>query len=477
MPATEKTPLQQQHSSTINDEDNDDPLNARAAFQNMKGSFSSSIAASYRSLVDATFSLPGSTASIRDFSGNATIFNEIINMSKNLIGAAVFSLSGGIAMCANAPGAILPAALWMAVLGAAFGYFCWLIGKICKYTYQVTYRELWRDTVGETGSMVVPLVNALKAGLGNLAYSAILSQTAVSLCGTVGLDVSRITCLLVVTVTLILPLCLLKSLSVLAPLSALGTAGIIFTAISMTIRYLDGSYTPGGRFYDDIDDDYTPVFGTYNGAWGLGILPLACMAYEGYVMHYNSARFYAELKNASLVRFGGVVTGAFGFTAAIYIAIACVGYLTFGGNSSSYILNNYSANDPLATMSRVLVAFATLTSYPIVFIGFRDSMLNFLDIPPTRQTTSNLNLFTVILLTILTILAMFITDLGLINAIGGGTLATIMVFIIPTIMFRNLVNKEGLNGQEFEVGLATALMVIGIIMGVIGVYLSIVGQE
>lgn len=278
----EKTPLVVRHGSSSEVD------GGVEAFHAMNRSLSSSLAASYRSVVDATFSLPGTSASIRDFGGSATIASEVINMSKNLIGGGVLSLSGGIALCADSPEAVLPAALWILGLGAVFGYFCWLVGKLCRFTYQVTYREIWMDTVGETGAMAVPFVNAFKAALGNLAYSAILSQTAVSLCESAGFEASRVVCLVFITTTMILPLCLLKSLNVLAPLSALGTTGIMLTAIAMTIRYLDGSYQPGGRFHDSLDPKYVPQFGRENGAWGLGILPMACMAFEAYVSKYSA---------------------------------------------------------------------------------------------------------------------------------------------------------------------------------------------
>lgn len=81
-------------------------------------------------------------------------------------------------------------------------------------------------------------------------------------------------------------------------------------------------------------------------------------------MHYNSARFYTELKDATLPRFAIAVSSSFGFSSAVYIAIACLGFLTFGGNSSSYILNNYSPYDPLATLCRLAVGISTLTTYP-----------------------------------------------------------------------------------------------------------------
>ena len=99
---------------------------------------------------------------------------------------------------------------------------------------------------------------------------------------------------------------------------------------------------------------------------------------------WTQARFYTELKNPTLPRFAIAVSLSFGFSSIVYIAIACLGFLTFGGNSSSYILNNYSPHDPLATLCRLAVGISTLTTYPIVFIGCRDGVLDLLDVPPER---------------------------------------------------------------------------------------------
>lgn len=50
------------------------------------------------------------------------------------------------------------------------------------------------------------------------------------------------------------------------------------------VRYFDGSYLKGGKYYDDISDDFRPSFGTRNDAWTMSILPFVCMTYEAYVM-------------------------------------------------------------------------------------------------------------------------------------------------------------------------------------------------
>lgn len=61
-----------------------------------------------------------------DLSGTATIASEVANMTKNLIGGGVLSLSGGIALYANNPVAAYSAIYWVCILGAVFGYFCLL---------------------------------------------------------------------------------------------------------------------------------------------------------------------------------------------------------------------------------------------------------------------------------------------------------------------------------------------------------------
>ena len=60
---------------------------------------------------------------LHHFSGTSTIPSHITNMTKNLIGGGVLSLSGGMAIFANSPKACFSALLWVALLGCVFGYF------------------------------------------------------------------------------------------------------------------------------------------------------------------------------------------------------------------------------------------------------------------------------------------------------------------------------------------------------------------
>lgn len=151
-----------------------------------------------------------------------------------------------------------------------------------------------------------------------------------------------------------------------------------------------------------------------------------------------------------------------------------MGFLTFGAHSDSYILNNYSSKDVLATVSRLAIGLCSLVSYPLNFIGVRDNCLDILGITDEIDTSAKLNVVTILLLSLMTLTSCFVTDLGLINSVGGGTTVTLVCFIFPAFMFREGMRKHGGVGPQWEVWIVMALMVVGVVLGIIGVWSSIV---
>jgi hypothetical protein len=108
----------------------------------------------------------------------------------------------------------------------------------------------------------------------------------------------------------------------------------------------------------------------------------------------------------------------------------------------------------------------------IAFNGFRDGVLDIFHVPIASQTDSNMNRLTVFLLSLLTITAVSATDLGLINAVAGGALATCVCIIFPTFMFREAVERSRKFEQDREVSIATVLMIVGTTLGIVGVLRS-----
>ena len=208
----------------------------------------------------------------------------------------------------------------------------------------------------------------------------ILADTFKAIFATAGLGLSRSNTLISITTLILLPLCLLKNLSSLAPFSLLGTFGMAYTAVAMGFRYytkvnsheklyylcqyffilkfLKSYALPGGKFLADVPNALLPSFGTTGaiGVFSPSAFILICMLSTAYMAHFNAPKFYIELENNTLQRYNKVVSTSFAVSIAIFVIMASLGFLTFGAGSSGLILNNYSNNDVLMGISRIAVA-------------------------------------------------------------------------------------------------------------------------
>lgn len=222
----------------------------------------------------------------------ASIPNEVFNLVKGIVGVGVLSLPAGIAAFADAKSAFLPAAVIIAVIGILSGYGFALIGKVCAYTGATTYREAWANSVGESTSWIPAWSATLKTSMACLAFSMVLGDTFSSLLGT-----ARTPTLVGMTALILLPLCLMKNLKSLAPFSLLGVMGMAYTALAMTVRWLDGSYamtntiegihTASGKLVGDVAESLRPAFGTVGGFQSVlnpSSLILLCMLSTAYMV-------------------------------------------------------------------------------------------------------------------------------------------------------------------------------------------------
>ena len=119
----------------------------------------------------------------------------------------------------------------------------------------------------------------------------------------------------------------------------------------------------------------------------------------------------------------------------------------------------------IASLCRIAVAISVTFSFPLIFVGTRDGLMDLFKVS-TKQRTNNafLNQLTVGLLVAVTALASQLTDLGLVASIGGATFGTALVYVYPIIMFLKLQKGK----KTMETIPATLIGVMGVIMGAIG---------
>jgi amino acid permease len=187
--------------------------------------------------------------------GTASVGNEILNLVKNIVGSGGLSLPAGIAAFGNKSSAIIPAIVLIFVMGLLNAYSFSLLGRVCNVTKSKTYQEAWDRTMGRRHGTKynswVGLIVTGKAILGCWSFSIVIASTCQPLLKSLGFhEVSKSETLICITVLILLPLCFLERLSSLAAFSLIGQLGTLVTSFTMILRYFDGSYREGGRFYE-----------------------------------------------------------------------------------------------------------------------------------------------------------------------------------------------------------------------------------
>jgi amino acid permease len=408
--------------------------------------------------------------------GTATIPNEIFNLVKSIIGAGVLSLPAGIAAFGDAPSALIPSTILIALIGAISAYTFSMIARVCAFTGATSYADAWDRTRGKRTAWIVAASSALDCLAGNLAYSMVLADTSKDLLAALGIFVTRSNALLGLTSLVLLPLCLVKNLSSLAPFSLVGIMGMAYTSIAIGIRFFGGAYTkPAGKFLSDLAPHMQPSFGTTGalGALSPKSLILVSMLSTAYIAHFNAPKFYRELKNNTMPRFNTVVFSSFGISVAVYAVVSAMAFLTFGSVTGGLILNNYSTKDALLSFSRFAVALSLIFSYPLLFVGSRDGLLDLIRVPEEKRTNSMLNQLSVGLLGIITLLALKVTDLTFVASISGALLGTALIFIYPTLMFRAAVKSNPTKGQKWERRLCSVIATLGVAIGGVGAKMAL----
>mmetsp|Transcript_29310 Transcript_29310/g.63608 ORF Transcript_29310/g.63608 Transcript_29310/m.63608 type:complete len:527 (+) Transcript_29310:68-1648(+) len=436
---------------------------------------------------------------VRAYRGQSTVTSQVLVMAKNLTGASALFLSKGIAMYADTPNAAMSGCVLIALQGVLFAWFSVRIAAVCEWTRAATYAEAWSRTVGAGTSassgmnmasivaFMVSMITTLQPALAYLALAQIAVETFQPLLTSVSfVTLSDAQLLWILGIVVVLPLSMAKNLLALATHSAVGMIGMLYTAVAMLVRYADGSYTTrDGAYFNHFQEEEAtiPTFGTSNQWFSWEVLPFFCIVFEGWVVHYNSPRYYTELRDASIKRFSDAVGYSFVLTACIYMTIAAVGYKTFGPNiREGYVLNNYAPQDPLMALSRLAVGASIVLTLPLLFVGVRDSFLDCMKISADVQTAAHVNALSIFLFLVLTVGSSMLmsSTLGVIKAATQGMLATLLVFWFPAIMHAKAVQQRHPAQGEitddknlvFNVLLTWALAVVGVALGISGVLVS-----
>jgi len=445
-----------------------------------------------------------------------------INLSKNIVGSGVLSLSAGIAACSGSAGAMAPAALLLLLIGGVSAYSFSLLARVGEENGTGSYRETWAKLFGERSARLVDATIVIECMCAAVSFAIIIGDTfsaVAALCGAPPPLLRPNAWIVALSALVLLPLCLLRDLGSLAFGSVLGTGGTLFTAGFMLFRALDGSYAPGGRFFGALGEAGRPHFGGGSSAGPLSACILVSLVANAFLAHYNAPTMYRQLApppragaSAKLALFNRVVAGGFGLACLVSAAMMTAGFATFGAASSGLILNNYAVGDSLATLARLGVGLSIIFSYPLNFVGLREGLLSLLGwqaraarrtvhagatvmllgamngtqtpLPPSTCALRESERHPTRPLAPESIgLALVVKDLGALAAFSGAIVGSALIYVFPAAMFLQSARRR--RAREFVVEAGTGAGALPRIkrrevaanwmLGGLGVVLAVVG--
>jgi len=246
----------------------------------------------------------------------------------------------------------------------------------------------------------------------------------------------------------ILPLCIPKDISFLRYASIVGVAACIYVVVIVVVKYISHSYPPS-----NIRTSPQNAYEFFSA------VPAIFFAYQ---CHVSSIPVFSSLKTKSSKNWLVVICCSIAICFSTYTLTAICGYLTFGDDVKSDVLQSYDASDVSVIIARTAIFVAMLTSYPVVHFCGRAAVtsllvkLSLFTMETTKERRRRI-VQTTIWFGLSLVLALFIPTIGKAIAMVGG-LAGCFILVFPGLCFVNESFQH--NGHKHSLFLVTGMVFV-----------------
>lgn len=204
---------------------------------------------------------------------NKEVIAGTLNLIKAMAGTGILALPMGVAKFSDFKTSIIPAIALMSILGGVSAYTFILYGRLVHASKAKTLGELWEKKMDKNSAWLVSAASLTFCFGACLSYTLCLGDVTSSLAQTIGLNgiwTSPQFWIIFWTATILYPLCNLKSLISLAPLSLAGVGAVLLTGIFIAWRCpLMNQTSPycirgSGRLLTSLSPEQLPKFHTMN---------------------------------------------------------------------------------------------------------------------------------------------------------------------------------------------------------------------
>ena len=515
---------------------------------------------------------PAVTTTSATATNGISMLDAVFGIIKAMVGSGLLALSSGLAMVTNVPSHLYMAHVLLIAMSIISAYTFILYGKLVHATQAQTLGELWKKIYGNNSrnSSTQSTTTAAPSSTSSFRLSDLtVSMATFIFCfgsciacsltfgdmfsnfirGMVGFCTSgsnpnaitttstsfllsnflqsRQASILLLTGTVVLPLCRLSSLAALAPTSILGVIGILVTtgflgyrcpSIVPTSPYSTSSVGAAGTLLSNVIQQ--PSFSTYSRIQSPAPLILIAMACVSYLAHFSAPDFYHafvgpktatttstsmndnSIATTPILRYYQMTVIGYTIVTLLNICALTFGFLTFGGGCDAIILNNYNNIDIGAIISRVLVGFSVIGSYPFVMSSCRNAALELWNTltkakssissqSPSQTVATSLQKerrMTSILLGIITSISLLIKDAGFVIGFNGAVMGSTIAFTFPAMLFlkyhhrqNQLTSTAAVPTQlsslsKFDMWACRGLISFGIISSIVGGITTIISS-
>lgn len=440
----------------------------------------------------------------------------VVNIIADLCPHGMMPLAYGIAQGGTT--GWITAALLLLTFGGMSTYTMISYAELSSVTNVKNIGEIWSVLINERSKWVVD-VSILSLCFGCCVfYSAFIGDIFTSLVtafGVTGIFAQRWVVLSFITLLVLLPLCQLEDLSALKFSSLIGTGGILYTVAFHIWRLLDKTYREGSSMLQYVSPKLQPSWPDpklLRWRTGPGTLVLINMLCVAFLAHYNSINYLEEFENPTVQRYRVAVSAGFGLSMAVFLTMMMVGYHLFGTSAQPLLLNNFPLTaDKLASLARLATGAAITFGYPLMFAGLKSSMYSIMDsfsVPKSAQispkkprwnplahlqspqpsveshTTSSERLSPTlknrsVLMAVAAITAIAIQcseeDVSVVLGIVGSVLGCFIAYILPGVLkiaLQRQRTQAGLSNSKLDVVVNHALVVMGVVFGGLGVWVT-----
>lgn len=381
----------------------------------------------------------------------SSVNSSVFVLAATTLGAGILALPYAMSVLGWLFGSLL-----LIAIGCASSYSIRLLLRTAETVGATTYEELGHAIFPKFGRRMV-VACTLVLIFGSLtAFFVIIADTITPAVQNIvgGSDpffTHREVLLVIVAITVVYPLCLLRSIHALERWSFLAV-GIILTFSVIVIIDAIRVWARGeaGPDADGNNPDIGKNVGAIEVSWKMfEAIPIICLAFTCQTMVFpiwnaligGSGRGPTETETglAPPSRMGTVVNRSLVVCGLLYLPVGCFGFLLFGQSTKGDVLNNFSTTSTFWDVVRLGFTLAICIHYPVVHFGFRTAILQtWFGAYTDAQNLRRFHVLTVLAVVASLGLALALPNLSTVFGLTGALCAFPYCFMFPTLFYLHL---------------------------------------